>query len=102
MTSINKEAERNNALAFLSSLRGQYIIAQALHYGIEALSIVEEPYREVSNLSDMEYLRDHLYQLYIDTPNHPIILESIRQSLNDKADALVDTIVPTTESRDDN
>jgi len=101
MTSINKEAERANALTFMASLRGQYIMAQALHYGIEALSMVEKPYREVSNLLDMEYLRDNLYQLFIETPKHPIILESIRQSLNDKADALKDTIVPT-ESRDDN
>ena len=101
MTSINKEAERNNALEFMASLRGQYIIAQALHYGIEALNMVEESYREVSNLSDMEYLRDNLYQLFIETPQHPIILDSVRQSLNDKADALKDTIVPT-ESRDDN
>ena len=100
MTSVDRETERNNALAFMASLRGQYIIAQALHYGIEALNMVEEPYREVSNLADMEYLRDNLYQLFIETPKHPIILESIRQSLNDKADALKDTIVPT-ESRDD-
>ena len=51
----------NNAEKFATSMRGGYIIAQALHYGIEALSRVPKPYREVSNIQDMEYLRDTIY-----------------------------------------
>ena len=41
---------------FATSMRGKYIIAQALHYGIEALNKVPLPYREASNIQDMEYL----------------------------------------------
>ena len=46
---------------FATSMRGKYIIAQALHYGIEALNKVPLPYREASNIQDMEYLRDTIY-----------------------------------------
>jgi len=57
---------------FLSSMRGQYIIAQALHYGIEALQQVPKPYQESSNLSDMEYLRDNLFTFPVADNNHAI------------------------------
>ena len=51
----------NDAEKFATSMRGGYIIAQALHYGIAALNKVPLPYREVSNIRDMEYLRDTLF-----------------------------------------
>ena len=57
---------------FLSSMRGQYIIAQALHYGIEALRQVPKPYQESSNLSDMKYLRDNLFTFPVADNNHAI------------------------------
>ena len=53
------------AIVFLASMRGQYIVSQALHYGIEALSSVEpETMQEKSNISDMEFLRDTVFNLY--------------------------------------
>ena len=55
----------NDAENFATGMRGGYIIAQALHYAIEALSQVPTPYREVSNIQDMEYLRDTIYQFPI-------------------------------------
>ena len=55
----------NNAAQFATSMRGGYIIAQALHYGIEALKQVPMPYREVSNIQDMEYLIETIYQFPI-------------------------------------
>ena len=55
----------NKAAEFATSIRGGYIIAQALHYGIEALNKIPKPYREVSNIEDMKYLRDNIYQFPI-------------------------------------
>ena len=53
--------EIDQALEFAESLRGHYIIGQALHYAIKELEKVPSPYREVSSISDMKYLRDELY-----------------------------------------
>ena len=54
------------ASAFINSLRGRYIMAQALHYAIQALSAVEGVHREVSNIKDMEYLRSTLFNDFPD------------------------------------
>ena len=48
---------------FLNSYRGQYIIAQALYYGIKALEAIDPPYQETSNLTDMKYLKETLFDL---------------------------------------
>ena len=53
--------ELNKARAFAENLRGTYIIGQALYYAIKELEKVPKPFREVSNISDMQYLRDNLY-----------------------------------------
>jgi len=50
-------------LKFLGSYRGQYIIAQALYYGIKALEAVDPPYQETSNLTDMKYLKETIFDL---------------------------------------
>ena len=54
--------ELHEAIEFAESLRGNYIIGQALFYAIKELEKVPSPYREVSNISDMKYLRDELYK----------------------------------------
>lgn len=53
--------ELNKAKLFAENLRGNYILGQALYYAIKELEKVPVPYREVSNISDMKYLRDNLY-----------------------------------------
>ena len=58
---MNKEA-----MDFAMSIRGHYIISQALHYGIEAMSKVESPYKEVSNINDMQYLKEHVYNFPVE------------------------------------
>ena len=67
MSKSNKHAE------FANSMRGQLIIGQALHYGVnhlKALEAREEPYpvdgehAEPSNRSDMEYLLKKVFPLY--------------------------------------
>ena len=59
---------------FLASLRGQYIMAQALEVAIDTLEKVEPPYmREESNIADMKFLREKF--------NFPILQSYHRQYL---------------------
>jgi len=62
----SKAHEHDKAVEFLGSIRGRYIMAQALHYAIEALDSVEGVHKEISNLDDMRYLRDELFNLPIE------------------------------------
>ena len=56
--------ELDQARDFASSIRGQLILSQALCLAIEKMKEVPEPRREVSNIADMEYLRDELFPIY--------------------------------------
>ena len=59
MTTKGSKAE---ALDFFFSTRGNYIMAQALHYAIEALESVEpKVMRELSNIADMKFLQEKLF-----------------------------------------
>ena len=69
---ISKSTARQRALKLLNSLRGRYIISQALHYGIQELDKLPVPYREVSNLNDMQYLREVLFNFPVDTNDNAI------------------------------
>ena len=51
-------------MEFASSVRGQYIISQALCLAIEKLNEQPENRREVSNISDMELLLDNLFPMF--------------------------------------
>jgi len=53
--------DRGTAIEFTASPRGQLIMAQALDIAIEALESVDKERQEVSNISDMRYLRDNLF-----------------------------------------
>ena len=52
--------ETEGAVGFLLSMRGRLMMARALHYGIKELSKVEGVHREVSDIADMQYLKDEL------------------------------------------
>ena len=61
---VSKEEEENhdNAMRFLVSFRGRYIIGQALYHAIKEMESVEPKiYQEKSNIEDMKYLRDELF-----------------------------------------
>jgi hypothetical protein len=58
------EERRRYAEELFTSPRGQYIVSQALTVAINVLKEVPEPYREVSNIEDMEILRDELFPLF--------------------------------------
>jgi len=60
-----RPTELDQAKDFATSMRGQYILSQALCLAIEKMNEVEpEHMRETSNISDMEYLRDELFPIY--------------------------------------
>ena len=72
-----------DGIEFRDCPRGQYIMAQALYLGIQALYQIPEPYREVSNAMDMKFLLETLHpymakyfeqvgNFYIQAPTIPI------------------------------
>ena len=63
---------REEAFALLDSMRGRYIISQALHYGIQELQSIPEPYQETSNLQDMTLLRQELFDFPIEDNSNAI------------------------------
>ena len=72
--------EQEQAMALLDSFRGQYIMAQALHYGIQELEKVPVPYQETSNLNDMKLLRDGLFRFPVEMfDNSNAIKESLKE-----------------------
>ena len=62
-STVTSTKEMDEAIEFAESLRGNYIIGQALFYAIKELEKIPSPYREVSNISDMKYIRDNLYMI---------------------------------------
>tara|TARA_R100000789_G_scaffold72517_1_gene68270 strand:+ start:362 stop:601 length:240 start_codon:yes stop_codon:yes gene_type:complete len=68
---------RNDAIKFLQSFRGRYIIGQALFYAIKELKSVEpDVHQEKSNISDMEYLKEELF----DFPDSMYTSQSVKES----------------------
>lgn len=55
-----------DAKKFASSIRGQYIVSQALAIAIDQLEEVDPPMQEKSNIADMKFLRNYLYHLYVE------------------------------------
>ena len=60
-STVTSTKEMDETIEFAESLRGNYIIGQALFYAIKELEKVPSPYRESSNISDMKYIQDNLY-----------------------------------------
>ena len=58
--------ETEGAVGFLLSMRGRLMMARALHYGIKELSKVEGVHREVSDIADMQYLKDELFNFPVE------------------------------------
>jgi len=62
--------KNKKAIEFASSVRGQYIISQALCVAIDKMSEVPDQMRENSNIDDMEFLRDELFPIYKAVQEH--------------------------------
>ena len=57
--------QQEKATEFASSMRGQYILSQALWLGIEKLTEVQpEHIREESNISDMKFLLHNIFPMF--------------------------------------
>lgn len=61
-TDLRVEAARR----LLGSVRGQYIISQALFYGIKAITTDDIHTSEPSNAADMQFLRENLFPMFMD------------------------------------
>ena len=70
---MEREKEMKNARAFRNSIRGKFIISQALTIGIKHLKKLEKrkdmypkygEHAQPSNRADMEYLKRELYPIY--------------------------------------
>ena len=79
MTTIQAEEDGDikKAIGFMQSFRGRYIIGQALFYAIKELESVEpEVHQEKSNIEDMKYLRDELFNF----PDEMYTSQSVKES----------------------
>lgn len=56
MSTVDKQ---EYAVVLVNSMRGRLIISQALHYAMQQLK--EKPHPEISNIQDMEVLRETLF-----------------------------------------
>jgi hypothetical protein len=57
---MNKK-KRKEAIEFLNTNRGQYIVGQALKIALEALSKEEGSRKQLSNMADMRFLLDNIF-----------------------------------------
>ena len=69
------ETDELFAIEFLLSMRGRLMMARALHYGIKELSKVEGVHKEVSDIADMQYLKNKLF-------NFPVEILEISTEVN--------------------
>lgn len=62
---VNQAAtDRDKAVALAQSMRGQFIISQALCLAIRAINSRPEELQEPSNVADMEFLVQQLFPIY--------------------------------------
>lgn len=62
----------------VNSPRGAYIISQALHYAIKALNEIPDPFKEVSNIQDMEMMRETFFDFPVFEPD----LDAMNKAIN--------------------
>jgi len=65
-TEMTRAEELELAGEFASSMRGRFIISKALHYAIGDLEKVEGAFQEVSDIADMKYLREQIFNFPIE------------------------------------
>ena len=64
MKNPQEMTDRERAVALAQSMRGQYIISQALCLAIWAINSRPIELQEPSNVADMEFLVQHLFPIY--------------------------------------
>lgn len=77
---IPKDRQKNYAWELLNSPRGIYIMSQALHYAMKTMSAEPPERKEVSNIQDMEILRETFFNFpIIDREEQEQMLEKLRE-----------------------
>ena len=80
---------QQEAFEFTNSIRGQYILSQALYYAIKVMeSMQPESLQETSNIADMRYIREKALPLFI-----------APEEMRDLADELDAQIASETETK---
>ena len=85
IASEQEENNNDNALNFLSYFRGRYIVGQALYYAIQVMESVEPEYmQEKSNISDMRYLKNELFNFPDEMFTSQTPIKSIQTNLEEE------------------
>jgi len=56
--------KKNKAIKLFNSVRGRYIMGQALYIAVKEMETIEEPFKEISNINDMKLLMQELFPMY--------------------------------------
>ena len=64
MNEKQKEKEKEEAMNFAGSMRGQFIISQALVLAIKSIEARPKERQEPSNVEDMKYLINNIFPIY--------------------------------------
>jgi hypothetical protein len=78
----NPENAQDKALEFLFSMRGRYIVSQALYHALKVMRDVQpEVHQETSNIDDMQYLREMLFDFpdFAFKPIDPETIETLKE-----------------------
>lgn len=76
--------KQEEAIKFVNSMRGRYIVSQALTKAIEVMKKEPTKRREASNIRDMEYLRDTLFPIFYITQKAEKKFRKVRTQLKSK------------------
>ena len=87
--------KNKEALEFLGSPRGQYIVGQALAIAVKELESVEEQLQEKSNISDMKFLGEELFKAGYAT--HTMLSAEVLRKIQDQLGNDPDKIIEDTE-----
>ena len=79
----DKVKDVQEAGEFLSSMRGRYIVSQALHLAMKEINSRPANLQEPSNVEDMKYLYDNVFPLYREFRTEDI--DQLKMALVEKA-----------------
>ncbi len=88
--------EKEKAINFCNSIRGKYIISQALCLAVKEINSRPQHAQEPSNVADMEYLIEQLFPLYrvVETGREEFVKQIIRKELEQNLDGSRRSSVP--------
>jgi len=73
---MTDSAKRKYAFQLLNSMRGQYLLSQALFWAIKGMKQVKAPHTELSNIEDMEVLRECVLPIFTELTADDLALKN--------------------------